>query len=91
MSAACAAAATVGPLALWRLDGLLVAFPVMAYSFTAHPYYLGIFRNLQSGSVARMMSVTDTVGAGEEGARGSLKALEEGSAGSAEVLEGGAC
>ncbi len=46
---------------LWDTDGLLVAFPVMAYSFTAHPYYLGIYQNMQGGSVRRMAEVTDQV------------------------------
>jgi hypothetical protein len=38
-----------------------VAFPVMAYSFTAHPYYLGIYNNLAAATPARMLSVTDMV------------------------------
>jgi len=46
---------------LWRPSGLLVAFPVMAYGFTAHPYYLGIYNNLQTGSFKRMTRVTDVV------------------------------
>ena len=54
-----AAAATA--VQMWRPDGLLVAFPVMAYSFTAHPWYLGVFTNMQAPSVRRMTSVTDAV------------------------------
>ncbi|KAG1666993.1 hypothetical protein FOA52_014305 [Chlamydomonas sp. UWO 241] len=49
-----------GGMHLWRPDGLLVAFPVMAYGFTsAHPYYLGIYQNMQNASVGRMVSLTD--------------------------------
>jgi hypothetical protein len=44
---------------LWEQDGLLVAFPVMAYCFTAHPYYLGIYQNLQQPTHKRMLWVTD--------------------------------
>ena len=44
---------------LWEKDGLLVAFPVMAYSFTAHPYYLGIYQNLQQPTHRKMIWVTD--------------------------------
>lgn len=52
---------------LWNMDGLLVAFPVMAYSFTAHPYYLGIYSNMQTASPRRMLHVTDTVWRGGGG------------------------
>ncbi|GAX76712.1 hypothetical protein CEUSTIGMA_g4158.t1 [Chlamydomonas eustigma] len=44
----------------WRPNGLLVSFPVMAYGFTAHPYYLGIYQNMQTASFKRMSNVTDT-------------------------------
>lgn len=46
---------------MWRSEGLLVAFPVMAYGFTAHPYYLGIFQNLNASGVRKMADVTDMV------------------------------
>ncbi|PNH09218.1 putative sodium-coupled neutral amino acid transporter 10 [Tetrabaena socialis] len=53
------AASAAGSLALWRPEGLLVAFPVIVYSFTAHPYYLGIFNNMHVSTFARMTKVTD--------------------------------
>lgn len=45
-----AAGHTLGAAAkhLWRPDGLLVSFPMMAYGFTAHPDYLGVYQNLQA-------------------------------------------
>lgn len=45
-----AAAHTLGAASkhLWRPDGLLVSFPMMAYGFTAHPDYLGVYQNLQA-------------------------------------------
>eukprot|EP00983_Pelagomonas_calceolata_P117005 1160374-Pelagomonas_calceolata.AAC.7 len=55
------AAAATTAVQMWRPDGLLVAFPVMAYSFTAHPWYLGIFTSMQAPSVRRMTGVTDAV------------------------------
>lgn len=57
-TAAAAGASTPG-LLLWNMDGLLTAFPVMAYSFTAHPYYMGVYTQLAQPSTARMMHVTD--------------------------------
>ncbi|KAJ9516084.1 hypothetical protein QJQ45_024517 [Haematococcus lacustris] len=54
-------AAAHGEIRMWRMDGLLVAFPVMAYSFTAHPYYLGIFTSMQKPTQAGMLHVTDTL------------------------------
>ncbi|MEW5298488.1 MAG: hypothetical protein WDW36_001604 [Sanguina aurantia] len=48
-----------GAVVMWRSEGLLVAFPVMAYGFTAHPYYLGIFQNLNGSGVRKMADVTD--------------------------------
>ncbi len=55
----CTVASTV--LHIWRPDGLLVSFSVMAYSFTAHPYYLGIYNNLATATPTRMLRVTDLV------------------------------
>eukprot|EP00198_Chlamydomonas_reinhardtii_P010547 XP_001699884.1 amino acid transporter [Chlamydomonas reinhardtii] len=54
-----AAAAAASPLVLWEPEGLLVAFPVIVFSFTAHPYYLGIFNNLQAATFSRMTKVTN--------------------------------
>jgi hypothetical protein len=58
-SGAAAGAAVVAPLATWDPAGLLVAMPVMAYSFTAHPYFLGIYEMLSAPSIRRMNEVTD--------------------------------
>lgn len=55
------AAAAASPLVLWEPEGLLVAFPVIVFSFTAHPYYLGIFNNLQAATFSRMTKVTNLV------------------------------
>jgi sodium-coupled neutral amino acid transporter 10 len=60
-AAAAAAADGAAKLLMWQPDGLLVAFPVMAYGFTAHPYYLGIYAMLPSPNVRRMGRVTDLV------------------------------
>ncbi len=57
----CARTGASASLHVWQLDGLLVAFPVMAFSFTAHPYYLGIYSNLTAPSHSRMLYVTDMV------------------------------
>ncbi len=54
---------------MWQPEGLLVAFPVIVYSFTAHPYYLGIFNNLHSATFMRMSHVTDVVSGGGAGGR----------------------
>ena len=61
MATAAAAADGATKLLMWQPDGLLVAFPVMAYGFTAHPYYLGIYSMLPSPNIRRMGRVTDVV------------------------------
>jgi len=61
-TAVAAVAAAAAPMSTWDPSGLLVALPVMAYSFTAHPYYLGIYEMLSAPSVKRMNAVTDQVG-----------------------------
>lgn len=54
------AAAAVRPaLHLWHAQGVLVALPVMAYGFTAHQYYMGIYTMLRAPSVRKMKLVTD--------------------------------
>ena len=59
-SAAGAAAADAGSeaLVLWRMKGLIVAFPIMFYSFTAHTVIFPIYHNLKSPSLANIKSVT---------------------------------
>jgi sodium-coupled neutral amino acid transporter 10 len=55
-----AAAALVPPvLHMWHVQGVLVALPVMAYGFTAHQYYMGIYTMLKAPSVRKMKYVTD--------------------------------
>lgn len=46
---------------MWRPEGLLVSLPVIVFSFTVHPYFLGIFNQLQSANFPRMQKVTDVV------------------------------
>jgi len=41
-------------------QGVLVSLPVMAYGFTAHQYYMGIYTMLKAPSVRKMKLVTDT-------------------------------
>lgn len=61
--AAAMTAAVVSTMQTWNPDGLLLAFPVMAYGFTAHPYYLGIYQMLATPNIKRMNKVTDAVSA----------------------------
>ncbi|WIA41982.1 hypothetical protein OEZ86_009284 [Tetradesmus obliquus] len=58
---AAAAAATLMPpvLHMWHVQGVLVSLPVMAYGFTAHQYYMGIYTMLKAPSVRKMKHVTD--------------------------------
>jgi sodium-coupled neutral amino acid transporter 10 len=60
-SGAAAAAATLMPpvLHMWHVQGVLVSLPVMAYGFTAHQYYMGIYTMLKAPSVRKMKYVTD--------------------------------
>ena len=50
-----------GPLVLWRTDGLLIAFPVVAYGFTAHQFLFNIYATLRVPSVKRMVGVVQNV------------------------------
>ena len=50
-----------GPLVLWRTDGLLIAFPVIAYGFTAHQFLFNIYATLRVPSVKRMVGVVQHV------------------------------
>ena len=62
---ACSCEATTehyaGPLVLWRTDGLLVAFPVIAYGYTAHQFLFNIYATLRVPSVKRMVNVVQHV------------------------------
>jgi amino acid permease len=40
-------------------QGVLVSLPVMAYGFTAHQYYMGIYTMLSAPTVRKMKRVTD--------------------------------
>jgi sodium-coupled neutral amino acid transporter 10 len=42
------------------LQGVLVSLPVMAYGFTAHQYYMGIYTMLKAPTIRKMKLVTDT-------------------------------
>jgi sodium-coupled neutral amino acid transporter 10 len=68
--AAAMTAAVVSTMQTWNPDGLLIAFPVMAYGFTAHPYYLGIYQMLATPNIKRMNKVTDAVSVGVLSAKG---------------------
>lgn len=46
-------------LHLRPLQGVLVSLPVMAYGFTAHQYYMGIFTMLKAPTIRKMKLVTD--------------------------------
>lgn len=46
-----------GALVMWRTEGILVAFPVVAYGFTAHQFLFNIYSTLRVPSVKRMTSV----------------------------------
>jgi sodium-coupled neutral amino acid transporter 10 len=50
-----AAVAKASNIQSWEMDGLLVAFPVMAYGFTAHPYYIGIYNMLPRRDTKQMI------------------------------------
>ena len=50
-----------GPLVLWRPEGILVAFPVVAYGFTAHQFLFNIYATLRVPSVKRMTGVVQNV------------------------------
>ncbi|GAB4819563.1 hypothetical protein N2152v2_006609 [Parachlorella kessleri] len=54
---ALAPAPTPGGLALWEPSGVLVAFPVIVYGFTAHQVLFSIYGSLRSASVTRMTGV----------------------------------
>lgn len=41
------------------VQGVLVSLPVMAYGFTAHQYYMGIYTMLKAPTVRKMKLVTD--------------------------------
>ena len=47
-------------LVLWRAKGLIVAFPIMFYSFTAHTVIFPIYHNLKSPSLANIKAVTSS-------------------------------
>ena len=58
---------SAGPLVLWRTDGLLIAFPVVAYGFTAHQFLFNIYATLRVPSVKRMVGVVQNVREGFAG------------------------
>ena len=46
---------------MWRTEGILVAFPVVAYGFTAHQFLFNIYATLRVPSVKRMTGVVHQV------------------------------
>ncbi|KAK9816581.1 hypothetical protein WJX72_002235 [[Myrmecia] bisecta] len=46
-----------GALLYWRWEGVLVAFPVVAYGFTAHQFLFDIFASLRAPTTKRMTGV----------------------------------
>ena len=46
-----------GALLWWRLEGVLVAFPLVSYGFTAHQVLFQVFSSLQRASLKRMTGV----------------------------------
>lgn len=55
------AACVAVELEVWRWEGLLVAFPVIAYGFTAHQFLFGIYTSLKAPTVRRMSAVVQKV------------------------------
>ena len=50
-----------GTLLLWRPEGALIAFPVIAYGFTAHQFLFNICSSLKAPTVKNMTSVVQQV------------------------------
>ena len=50
-----------GTLLLWRPEGALIAFPVVAYGFTAHQFLFSICSSLKAPTVKNMTSVVQQV------------------------------
>ena len=46
-----------GSLTWWEWDGVLVAFPVVAYGFCAHQILFSIYSSMRSASLKRMTGV----------------------------------
>ena len=47
-------------LVLWKPSGLIVAFPIMLYSYTAHNVIFPIYHNLKVPSLGNIKSVTES-------------------------------
>ena len=45
----------------WKLDGLLIAFPLLAYGFTSQQFVFGVYQSLRAPTVQRMTSVVKQV------------------------------
>ncbi len=50
-----------GPVVYWKLDGLLIAFPLLAYGFTSQQFVFGVYQSLRAPTVQRMTSVVKQV------------------------------
>lgn len=60
-------------MVLWRTEGILVAFPVVAYGFTAHQFLFNIYATLRVPSVKRMTSVVQQVRIPPSNPKGSAR------------------
>ena len=47
-------------LLLWEPRGLIVAFPIMLYSFTAHNVIFPIYTNMKANTLGNIKSVTES-------------------------------
>lgn len=46
-----------GPVILWKPEGILIAFPLLAYGFTSQQFLFSVYSTLRAPSVQRMTSV----------------------------------
>ena len=46
-----------GPLLWWRMEGVLVSFPIVIYGFTAHQVLFSVYSSMQRASLKRMTGV----------------------------------
>jgi len=46
-----------GEIVYWKLDGFLIAFPLLAYGFTSQQFVFGVYQSLKAPTVQRMTAV----------------------------------
>ena len=61
----------------WKVDGFLIAFPLLAYGFTSQQFVFGVYQSLRTPTIQRMTSVVKQVGPSSlsTGARASSVSL----------------